>query len=76
MNYVKRGLIFSTFLGCSLSAALLAASLSTDHWVRADAKRVTNPHDSEGSVFLGLFKGRRELNVGYGWRTYAVSSKH
>lgn len=76
MNLFKRGLIFGTFLGCSLSVALLAASLSTDNWVHADAKRITNPYDSEGNVFLGLFKGRRDLNVGYGWRTYAVSSKY
>jgi hypothetical protein len=73
MNLYKRGLIFATFLGCSLSAAFLAASISTDSWVYADVKRVTNPYESDGHVFFGLFKGKRELNVGYGWRTYPVS---
>ncbi|EFX74054.1 hypothetical protein DAPPUDRAFT_307517 [Daphnia pulex] len=73
MNLFKRGLIFATFLGCSLSAAFLAASISTDSWVYADVKRVTNPYESDGHVFFGLFKGKRELNVGYGWRTYPVS---
>lgn len=73
MNLYKRGLIFATFLGCSLSAAFLAASVSTDSWVYADVKRVTNPFESDGHVFFGLFKGKRELNVGYGWRTYPVS---
>lgn len=76
MNLYKRGLIFATFLGCSLSAAFLAASVSTDYWVQADAKRVTNPYESDGHVFFGLFKGKRELNVGYGWRTYLISGTH
>lgn len=75
MNLYKRGLIFATFLGCSLSAAFLAASISTDYWVQADAKRVTNPFESDGHVFFGLFKGKRELNVGYGLRTYLISGK-
>lgn len=73
MNLYKRGLIFATFLGCSLSVAFLAASLSTEHWVYGNVNRLTNPSESEGHVFFGLLKGKRELNVGYGWRTYTIS---
>jgi clarin len=73
MNFYKRGLIFATFLGCCLSLAFLAAALSTDYWVTANVKRSTNPLESDGHVFFGLFKGKRELNVGYGWRTYLIS---
>lgn len=73
MNFYKRGLIFATFLGCCLSLSFLAASLSTDRWVIARVQRSTNPSESDGHVFFGLFTGRRELNVGYGWRTYSLS---
>jgi len=73
MNVYRRGLILVTFVGCCASLALLSGSLSTDHWVQSDVKRMTSPFESSGRVHFGLFNGQRELNVGYGWRTYPIS---
>ena len=57
----------------SLAIAFLAASLSTNHWIYGDVQRLTNPSESDGYVHFGLFNGKRELNVGYGWRSYPIS---
>lgn len=73
MNLYKRGFIFATFVGCLLSIAFLCAALSTDYWIEARVKRTANPSESDGHIFFGLFRGKRELNVGYGWRIYLLS---
>ncbi|XP_044743083.1 clarin-3-like [Chrysoperla carnea] len=68
MNLFKRGMIFVTFFGSCFAIALLLASLGTRQWLVARAKSSKNP-DSDGRVQLGLFDGKKELNVAYGWRT-------
>ncbi|KRT80234.1 hypothetical protein AMK59_6568 [Oryctes borbonicus] len=72
----KRGMIFVTFFGSCFAIALLVASLGTKHWVNASAKRTTNPEESDGKVHFGLFDGKKELNVAYGWRTYDIDVLH
>ncbi|KAK2709905.1 uncharacterized protein LOC136026892 [Artemia franciscana] len=66
----RRGLSFATFLGTCLSISLLATALATHGWIEAKAYRTANPEESDGRIQLGLFSGKRELNVAYGWRTY------
>lgn len=73
MNLFRRSLIFSTFIGTCLSIVLLAAALGTKYWVTANAKRVSNPNESDGRLHFGLFQGDKSLNVGYGWRHYQFS---
>lgn len=75
MNLYKRGMIFVTFLGSCLSIALIAAALGTNYWIVAQARRTPNPTESEGHIHFGLFQGKKELNVAYGWRTYHFSGK-
>lgn len=75
MNMFKRSMIFVTFFGSCVAIALLVASLGTKYWVNAAAKRTTNPQESEGKIHFGLFDGRKELNVAYGWRTFDVDGK-
>ncbi|XP_028134612.1 uncharacterized protein LOC114329634 [Diabrotica virgifera virgifera] len=72
MNYFKRGMVFITFFVACISMALLVASLGTKHWVSARAKRIKNPLESDGKINFGLFDGKKELNVAYGWRTYDI----
>ncbi|GJQ87343.1 hypothetical protein Trydic_g17390 [Trypoxylus dichotomus] len=72
----KRGMIFVTFFGSCFAIALLVASLGTKHWVNAGAKRTTNPEESDGRIHFGLFDGKKELNVAYGWRTYDLDVLH
>ncbi|KAL1498320.1 hypothetical protein ABEB36_009136 [Hypothenemus hampei] len=71
-NFVKKGLIFLTFFISCAAAALLLAALGTKHWTEATAKRSKNPLESDGRIHFGLFDGRKELNVAYGWRTYDI----
>ncbi|XP_026274131.1 clarin-3 [Frankliniella occidentalis] len=73
MNLWKRGMVFITFLGACLALGLLVAALTTRQWVTARAIRTSNPNESQGRVALGLFHGRKELNVAYGWRSYDVN---
>ncbi|KAF7282245.1 uncharacterized protein LOC143200086 isoform X1 [Rhynchophorus ferrugineus] len=68
----KRGLIFCTFFVACAAAALLLAGLGTKYWIQASAKRAKNPLESDGRIHFGLFEGRKELNVAYGWRTYDI----
>lgn len=75
MNLFKKGMIFSTFFLSCLSIALLVASLGTTQWLTAYAKRTSNPHESDGRVNFGLFHGKKELNVAYGWRTYEIDGE-
>jgi len=74
-----------------VSLALVLAALSTRQWVVAAAARrpaaaaaapgdagpSTSPPapDARGRIALGLFSGRRHLNVGYGWRAYEVDGE-
>ncbi|XP_025834385.1 uncharacterized protein LOC112905695 [Agrilus planipennis] len=74
MSFVKRGLIFFTFFGAVFAIALLVASVVTEQWVVAKAKR--NTKESEGKIQFGLFHGKKELNVGYGWRTDEIDVIH
>lgn len=76
MNVFKRGMIFVTFFGSCFAMVLLVASLGTKQWVNARAKRTTNPQESEGKIQFGLFEGKKELNVAYGWRTYEIDVIH
>jgi hypothetical protein len=73
MNLFKRGMIFVTFFGSCLGIGLLVAALGTKFWIVARARRVSNPEESDGRIHFGLFEGKKELNVAYGWRTYDVS---
>ncbi|XP_069687992.1 clarin-3-like [Periplaneta americana] len=73
MNLFKRGMIFVTFFGSCLGIALLVAALGTKFWIVASARRATNPEVSDGRINFGLFEGKKELNVAYGWRTYDIS---
>lgn len=75
MNVFRRGLVFVTFFGCCFAIALLVASLGTKQWVNARAKRTSNPHESDGKIQFGLFDGKKELNVAYGWRSYEIDSE-
>jgi hypothetical protein len=75
MNLWKRGMVFVTFLGSCLALGLLVAALTTRQWVTARAVRTSNPNESQGRVALGLFHGRKELNVAYGWRSYDVNGE-
>lgn len=75
MNLFKKGMIFATFFLSCLSIALLVASLGTQFWVVARARRTSNPHESDGRVNFGLFQGKKELNVAYGWRTYEIDGE-
>ncbi|CAG9856721.1 unnamed protein product [Phyllotreta striolata] len=72
MNRAKRAAIFVTFFIACASVALLVASLGTKHWAQARAKRIKNPAESQGKIHFGLFGGKKELNVAYGWRTYDI----
>ncbi|EFA10001.2 uncharacterized protein LOC100142086 [Tribolium castaneum] len=76
MNLFKRGMIFVTFFGSCIAMALLVASLGTKQWVNAKAKRLKNPHESDGRINFGLFDGKKELNVAYGWRSYEIDVIH
>lgn len=76
MNVFKRGMVFVTFFGCCFAIGLLVASLGTGQWVNAKAKRTSNPDLSDGKVQFGLFGGKKELNVAYGWRIYEIDSKY
>jgi hypothetical protein len=75
MNLFKRGMIFVTFLGSCLGIALSVAALGTKFWIVARARRISNPEESNGRIHFGLFDGKKELNVAYGWRTYDVSGE-
>ncbi|GLV44405.1 uncharacterized protein CBL_10209 [Carabus blaptoides fortunei] len=70
MNMFRKGMIFVTFFTSCLAIALLVASLGTKQWVNARARRTSNPQESDGRVHFGLFEGKKELNVAYGWRSY------
>ncbi|KAF5284327.1 hypothetical protein FQA39_LY04620 [Lamprigera yunnana] len=76
MNVFKRGMIFVTFFGSCVAIVLLVASLGTKQWVTARAKRTINPLESDGRIQFGLFEGRKELNVAYGWRSYEIDVIH
>ncbi|KAJ8920071.1 hypothetical protein NQ315_011725 [Exocentrus adspersus] len=76
MNLFKRSMIFATFFVACIAMALLVASLGTKHWVNAKAKRAKNPLESDGRIHFGLFDGRKELNVAYGWRSYEIDVIH
>lgn len=72
MSTFRRGMIFLTFIGSCFAIALLIASLGTKQWINSGAKRTTNPQESDGKIHFGLFDGKKELNVAYGWRTYDI----
>lgn len=72
MSTFTRGMIFLTFIGSCFAISLLIASLGTKEWINSNAKRTTNPQESEGKINFGLFDGKKELNVAYGWRTYDI----
>lgn len=65
-----------TFFGSCFAIVLLVASLGTKQWVSARAKRTTNPLESDGKIQFGLFEGKKELNVAYGWRSYEIDVIH
>lgn len=69
-------MVFLTFFVACMSMGLLVASLGTKHWVEARAKRIKNPLESDGKINFGLFDGKKELNVAYGWRTYEIDVIH
>ncbi|KAF5296645.1 hypothetical protein FQR65_LT10185 [Abscondita terminalis] len=69
-------MIFVTFFGSCFAIVLLVASLGTKQWINARAKRTTNPLESDGKIQFGLFEGKKELNVAYGWRSYEIDVIH
>lgn len=71
MSIKTRSLVFATFFGSCLAVGLILASLTTDHWIHASAKRV-NSSESFGEINYGLFTGMKHLNVGYGNRSHHV----
>lgn len=73
---MKRGMIFITFFGSCLAMALTIVSLGTKFWITSRAKRTSNPLESDGIINFGLFDGKKELNVAYGWRIYDIDGKH
>lgn len=70
MSIRTRGLVFATFFGNCLVVGLLVASLTTNYWIQAEAKRNNNGTATagEGRINFGLFYGYKNLNVGYGDR--------
>lgn len=72
MTMFRRGMTFLAFLGSCIAVGLLIASLGTKRWLVAGAKRSSNPVESDGRIHFGLFDGRKELNVAYGWRAYDI----
>ncbi|KAL3269585.1 hypothetical protein HHI36_008649 [Cryptolaemus montrouzieri] len=76
MSLMNRGMIFITFFGSCLAMALTIVSLGTKFWITARAKRISNPLESDGIINFGLFDGKKELNVAYGWRTYDIDVLH
>lgn len=74
-SFIRKGLVFFTFFISCAAAALLLAAIGTKHWTEASAKRSKNPLESDGRIHFGLFDGRKELNVAYGWRTYDIDGK-
>lgn len=77
MSIQTRGLVFATFFGNCLVVGLLVASLTTDNWIQAQAKRNSNhtTKAAEGRVNFGLFYGTKDLNVGLGTRQGSVNGK-
>jgi clarin len=56
MSLKTRSLVFATFFGSCCVIGLLIASLTTDYWITAQAKR-QNTTASEGKINFGLFTG-------------------
>ncbi|XP_050310248.1 uncharacterized protein LOC126746163 [Anthonomus grandis grandis] len=75
-TFFKKSFVFCTFFVSCASAALLLAALGTKHWTESGAKRMKNPAESDGKIHFGLFEGKKELNVAYGWRTYEMDVIH
>uniref|UniRef100_U5ER10 Putative conserved plasma membrane protein n=1 Tax=Corethrella appendiculata TaxID=1370023 RepID=U5ER10_9DIPT len=72
MSLKTRAFVFATFFGSCLVVGLLVASLTTEYWVQAQAKR-HNSSESEGKINFGLFGGSKHLNVAYGWRLHEIN---
>lgn len=66
MSIKTRGLVFATFFINCIIVGLLIASLSTDHWIEAEARH--GMLNATGNVHFGLFSGLKDLNVGIGPR--------
>lgn len=77
MSIKTRGLVFATFFGNCLVVGLLVASMTTDYWIQAQAKRNSTGTTSaaDGRVNFGLFSGYKNLNVGYGTRPLAIDGE-
>lgn len=71
MSIKTRGLVFATFFGNCIVVGVLMATLTTDHWITADAKRY-NSTNATGLINFGLFTGVQTLNVGIGNRTTKI----
>lgn len=71
MSIKTRGLVFATFFVNCIVVGLLLASLLTEHWIVADAKKLYSSN-ATGTINFGLFSGRKELDVGLGARTFKI----
>ncbi|XP_017057160.1 uncharacterized protein LOC108098608 [Drosophila ficusphila] len=71
MSMRTRALVFSTFFGSCLAIGLLLVSMTSNHWVRAQARRNSSA-EAKGEVNFGLFYGTQHLNPGFGVRPYPV----
>jgi hypothetical protein len=72
MKTRQKTAIFIIFLATCVAIALLAGSLATNYWIVSAAYRPSNQR-SIGTVNLGLFRGTRRLNTGFGERVHEMN---
>ncbi|CAG0923568.1 unnamed protein product [Notodromas monacha] len=77
MSIFRKAMVFASFFGCCIALALEAAALATKYWVVSEARRRfdngTLDFSSDGKVNFGLFRGKKELNYGYGTRVSFIN---
>lgn len=71
MSIKTRGLVFATFFVNCIVVGLLLASLITEHWIEAEARR-PNSVNATGTVHFGLFSGKKTLDHGIGARSSKI----
>lgn len=81
MSFKTRGLVFATFFLNCIVVGLLVSSLTTNHWIEANAKvalanNTGTSEKSNGQINFGLFSGNKSLNVGYGTRRNPIDGNY
>lgn len=74
MSIKSRSIVFATFFSNCLIIGLLVASLTTDYWIHALAKKHNAP-SSVGRVHFGLLSGTKSLNSGVGFRNETIDGE-